>query len=246
MIKVEICCGSYEDALNAYKGGAKRIELNSALHLGGLTPSVSSLKLTKENTDLNVISMVRVRGAGFNYNNEQFIQIKNEVIELLENGSDGIAFGILDDKGNIDLERNKEIIDIIKKYNKEVVFHRAFDCSNDPYKSIEQLIDLGVDRVLTSGLKPKAIEGKKLLKDLQEKYGDKIELLVGSGVNETNIKELYKDTLIKQYHSSCKEWIVDNTTIRNGISYGFNGNKYDIVSKEKVSLFVQKAKEIGV
>lgn len=240
MISIEICCGSYEDALSAYKGGAKRIELNSALHLGGLTPSVASLKLTKQNTDLKVITMVRIRGAGFNYSDEEFNQMKLEVVDMLENGSDGIAFGILDELGNIDVKRNKEIIDIIKKYNKEVVFHRASDCSNDPYVSMKQLIDLKVDRVLTSGFKPKAIEAIPLLKDLQDKFKDSIEILAGSGVNETNIEKLYKETGIQQYHSSCKDWVIDPTTNKNGVSFGYYDDKYDVVSKEKVEVLINK------
>ena len=136
---VEICCGSYEDALNAYKGKAKRIELNSALYLGGLTPSLASLKLTKKNTNLKVITMVRPRGAGFYYNDIEFEVMKEDARCLLENGADGIAFGCLNEDGTIHEKQTKEMIDIIKEYQGEVVFHRAFDCVKDPYVSIELL-----------------------------------------------------------------------------------------------------------
>ena len=156
---IEICCGSYEDALNAYHGGAKRIELNNALHLGGLTPSLATLKLTKKNTNLKVITMVRPRGAGFCYNEIEFEVMKEDAKSLLENGADGIAFGCLNKDGSICIKQTKEMIEIIKSYQGEVVFHRAFDCVEDPYTSIELLIELGVDRILTSGLKPKAIDG---------------------------------------------------------------------------------------
>ena len=101
---IEICCGSYEDALNAYYGGAKRIELNSALHLGGLTPSIGSLKLTKNTTNLKVICMVRPRGAGFCYTDIEFKQMMIEAKDLLENGADGIAFGFLLKNHEIDIE----------------------------------------------------------------------------------------------------------------------------------------------
>ena len=140
---IEICCGSYEDALNAYHGGAKRIELNSALYLGGLTPSLASLKLTKKNTNLKVITMVRPRGAGFCYNEIEFEVMKEDAKSLLENGADGIAFGCLNKDGSICLKQTKEMIEIIKSYQGEVVFHRAFDCVEDPYASIELLIELG-------------------------------------------------------------------------------------------------------
>lgn len=235
---IEICCGSYYDALQAYRGHAKRIELNSGLHLGGLTPSLASLKLTKKNTDLKVICMVRTRGAGFHYLSEDFETMKEDCRLLMENGADGIAFGCLDENANIDIEQTKQMIEIIKEYHGEVVFHRAFDCVSDPYQSIELLIELGIDRVLTSGLKAKAINGKDLIKELQQKYGDRIEILAGSGINASNAKEMMDDTGIYQVHSSCKDWINDPTTTGKNVSYSFasapHENDYDVVSQELV------------
>ena len=223
---VEICCGSYEDALNAYYGRAKRIELNCALHLGGLTPSIASLKLTKKNTNLKIITMIRPRGAGFCYND--------------------IEFGCLNQDGSINEKQTKEMIDIIKEYQGEVVFHRAFDCVADPYASIELLIHLGVDRILTSGLKPKAMDGKELIKDLQNKYGNQIEILAGSGINASNARKMMEDTGIYQVHSSCKDWINDPTTKTHEVSYAYapspHENDYDVVSKELVEKIVESIK----
>ena len=105
------------------------------------------------------------------------------------------------------------------EYQGEVVFNRAFDCVDNPYPSIELLIDLGVDRILTSGLKPKAMEGKALIKDLQTKYGSQIEILAGSGMNASNAKEMMDDTGIYQVHSSCKDWVNDPTTPTHEGSY---------------------------
>lgn len=240
---IEICCGSYEDALNAYRGGAKRIELNSALHLGGLTPSVSSLKLTKNNTDLKVICMVRPRGAGFCYSEAEFVQMMVEAKDLLENGADGLAFGFLLENHEIDIERTKQMVDLIKSYQKEAVFHRAYDCVNDPYSSIETLIDLKIDRLLTSGLQAKAMDGKELIKELQTKYGDKIELLAGSGVNASNGQEMILYTGINQIHSSCKDWRNDPTTSGEFVNYCYgpadHENDYDMVSQELVEKLVK-------
>ena len=170
---VEICCGSYEDALNAYYGRAKRIELNSALHLGGLTPAIASLKVTKKSTNLKIITMIRPRGAGFCYNDIEFEVMKEDARCMLENKADGIAFGCLNQDGSINEKQTKEMIDIIKEYQGEVVFHRAFDCVADPYASIELLIHLGVDRILTSGLKPKAMDGKEVIIRTLDVGGDK-------------------------------------------------------------------------
>ena len=241
---IEICCGSYEDALAAYRVGAKRIELNSALFLGGLTPSVGSLRLTKANTDLKVICMVRPRGAGFCYSTEDFETMKIDTQLLMENGADGIAFGCLDEEGNIQIEQIKEIISIIKKYNGEVVFHRAFDCVKDPYQSMEILIGLGVDRVLTSGLKAKAMDGIELIGELQKRYGDKIEILAGSGINASNALEMMEKTGIHQVHSSCKGWREDPTTTGEEVSYsyaeGIHKNDYDVVEEMLVKELVKK------
>ena len=236
---VEICCGSFYDALQAAKGGAKRIELNSALMLGGLTPSTATLKLVKQNIpDLKVITMVRPRGAGFCYSREEFQVMEAECQELLEAGADGIAFGCLTENGNLDIEKNNRLLSLIKMYNKEAVFHRAFDIVSDPFLTMEKLIKMGVDRVLTSGLQAKAMEGAELIKQLQERYGTRIEIIAGSGVNASNARKLMDETGICQVHSSCKDWITDPTTKANGVSYSMISGEqemmYDVVSAKLV------------
>lgn len=240
---IEICCGSYYDAKQSYLGGAKRIELNCALHLGGLTPSIGTLELIKDEFDLKVISMLRPRGAGFNYNDDDFKVMLKDCELLLQYGSDGIAFGCLSDDNNVDILRTSQIVEIINKYNKESVFHRAFDCVNNPYKSIELLINIGVTRILTSGQKPKAIDGIDLIKDLQKNYGDSIEILAGSGINSSNARNIMDVTNIHQVHSSCKNWIVDKTTSAKDISYSYAENEYkscyDVVSKKLVRNLIE-------
>lgn len=243
--QIEICCGSYYDALAAQKGNADRIELNSALFMGGLTPSLGSLILTKKNTDLKVITMIRPRGAGFAYNDEDFLNMLADTGNMMKNGADGIAFGILTQSGEIDIERCKKIIQLVRSYgqDKEIVFHRAFDCVSNPYKAIEALIELGVDRILTSGLQDKAVQGKALLKELQATYGDKIELLAGSGMNASNAVDFMNETGINQVHSSCKEWLKDATTTMNEVSYAYHEkDDYDVVSAQAVKLLVETCK----
>ena len=236
---VEICCGSFYDALQAAEGGAKRIELNSALMLGGLTPGTATLKLVKQNIpDLKVITMVRPRGAGFCYSKEEFTVMEAECLELLENGADGIAFGCLQQDGKLDIEKNNRLLSLIKMYNKEAVFHRAFDIVPDPFEAMEELIRMGVDRVLTSGLQAKAVDGAKIIKELQERYGTQIEILAGSGINASNARRLMEETGIWQVHSSCKDWITDPTTKANGVSYSMVSGEaemmYDVVSAKLV------------
>ncbi len=243
---VEICCGSYYDAKQAFLGGADRIELNSALFLGGLTPSMATLQLVKEELDINTICMVRPRGAGFFYNDEDKKVMFKDAKSLLKANTDGIAFGFLNEDKTIDIESTRKMVDIIKSFdrNKEAVFHRAFDCVENPYKAIEQLIDLGIDRLLTSGLKDKAYDGLDLIKDLNDKYSDKIEILAGSGINYQNAKEIIEKTGIHQVHSSCKDFINDVTTTGENVSYAYlsNEDKYDVVSLELVKKLVEGAR----
>lgn len=236
---LEVCCGSYYDALQAYAGGAKRIELNSALHLGGLTPSLPALDLVKQECPgMKVICMVRPRGAGFCYSEEDFKVMEEECRLLMAHGSDGIAFGCLNADATLNMEQNLRLIALIHVNGGEAVFHRAFDCSKDAFSTMEALIGMGVDRVLTSGLKPTAIEGRHLIGELQRRYGSQIEILAGSGINASNAAGLMAETGISQVHSSCKAWKRDETTIVGDVSYSYaaspNENCYDVVSSEKV------------
>ncbi len=241
---VEICCGSYYDARQAALGGAKRIELNSGLMLGGLTPTETVLRMVKERLELKIIAMVRPRGAGFCYSEEDFAVMEQECYALLKAGADGIAFGCLKEDGCLDEEKNRRLIDIIKGSGGEAVFHRAFDCSSDPFRTMERLVAMGIDRVLTSGLKPKAEEGMELIKKLQEAYGGQIQILAGSGVNVGNALELIRYTGISQVHSSCKAWKQDPTTVKNEVSYSMASGErklcYDVVSAALVKELVEK------
>ena len=161
----------------------------------------------------------------------------------MEYGSHGLAFGFLNADATIDVESTKKMAALTDAKGGEAVFHRAFDCVKDPYAAIEQLIAAGVDRILTSGLAPKAVEGKEMLRSLQEKYGDKIELLAGCGVNASNVREIITYTGLSQAHSSCKDWREDPTTCGGKVSYSFAAEPhqscYDIVSEELVRKLVQ-------
>lgn len=244
---VEICCGSYYDAKQAGIGGARRIELNSALHLGGLTPGICTLDLVKENLDLKVIAMVRPRGAGFHYLEEDFLVMQRECEELMKHGADGIAFGCLMADNSLDRKKNLALIEIIRRYHGEAVFHRAFDCTMDPYKVMEDLIGMGVDRVLTSGQRSKAMEGSALIAGLQKEFGDRIELLAGSGMNAENSRQLMERTGISQVHSSCKTWQSDPTTSSDYVTYSYaakpNENCYEVVSSGRVRELIRSVQD---
>lgn len=240
---VEICAGSYADCLAAAKGGADRVELNSALSVGGLTASVAALRRVKQETALQVVCMVRPRGAGFCYDAADTQIMMEEAKLLLENGADGIAFGFLHADGSVDVEKTKQMSELIHRFGKEAVFHRAFDVTVNPYAAMETLISCGIDRVLTSGAQAKAVQGEKLIRELQMRYGDKIELLAGSGVNAGNARELIASTGIHQVHSSCKGYREDLTSARGNVSYAYldapYAMAYDVVEEALVRQLVQ-------
>ncbi len=240
---LEVCCGSYQDGWNAWKAGAQRIELNSALSVGGLTPSLSALIRLKKECDLKVICMVRPRAAGFSYDQEEFEIMLSDAKLLLEQKADGIAFGFLKEDGSIHLGYTKEMVDLIHSYHAEAVFHRAFDVTSNPDQAIQDLIQLNVDRILTSGQESNAIKGKDCIKQLQSNYGSQIEILAGSGINASNAKELMDYTGIRQVHSSCKAFKKDRTTKSKTVSFSYLTDEheldYDVVDSNKVKELIE-------
>lgn len=230
-MELEICCGGYEDALIAYQGGARRVELNSALYLGGLTPSLGSLILTKKLPGLKVIAMIRCRGAGFCYSREEFAQMMLDAKLLLEHGADGLAFGFLQADARLDLPKIRQMITLIHSYHKEAVFHRAIDVSDNLLKNAKILTHLGVDRILTSGGYPKAIDGLETLAAL---LSYDVEILAGSGISAENV-QAFKEIGITQVHASCRAFVNDPTTSGQHVSFAYLDNNYERVSLSKVT-----------
>lgn len=239
---VEICCGSYQDGIEAYNGGASRIELNRALSVGGLSASVVDLSRLKKETDLQIICMVRCRAAGFCYDEVEISLMMEEAQLLLECGADGIAFGFLNEDGSINKKALIQMTNLIHSYKATAVFHRAIDVCQNIDESMHVLIDCGVDRVLTSGQKKKATEAIDMLTHLQSAYGDSIEILAGSGINVDNALDVMDQTGIKQVHSSCKGYKRDMTTKAGDVSFAYLENEHaldhDIVNYSLVKELV--------
>ncbi len=239
---VEICTGSYADCMAAFHGGAERVELNSALSVGGLTASVAVLRRVKKETTLKVICMVRPRAGGFCYDEAETKIMMEEARLLLENGADGIAFGFLHADGTVHRERTLQMSELIHSFGKEAVFHRAFDVTKDPFQAMEVLLSCKIDRLLTSGQRAKAMQGAELIAQLQDRFGDRIEILAGSGVNAQNAGELLARTGIRQVHSSCKGYRLDPTTASEHVSYAYlddaHAMEYDVVEETLVRALI--------
>ncbi|WP_303975111.1 copper homeostasis protein CutC [Streptococcus merionis] len=232
---IEVCAGSLSDCVAAQAAGADRIELNQALHLGGLTPSLATLKLAKAQVDLPIICMVRPRGAGFCYSKTEKEVMRLEAKLLLEAGADGLALGALTPDGQLDQPFVSEMIALAHSYGADFVFHRAFDVAVDVWEIAEQLIALDCDRILTSGQAATAPEGWEILAQLQTKYGQQMDFCMGAGINETNVRDLVEKTGIYQVHASFKTWQIDPTSSGHAVDYSYGQpNAYDSVSEEKV------------
>ena len=184
-MNIEICTDSLEGAIAADKYGAKRIELCSSLSLGGLTPSNGLIQQCVERSNVEVHVIIRHKEGGFNYNSSD-VQIMKTDIELAKKaGATGVVFGILNDKNEVS-DLNYDLVDLAKKLNLELTFHRAFDFVPNYHEAIEKIIKIGFDRLLTSGLSKTAEEGLEIITDLQSKYGTKIQIMAGSGINIHN------------------------------------------------------------
>ena len=197
---VEVCANSYEYAIKAEKAGADRIELCKDLHLDGLTPEYEIAKRTINELNIPVFILIRPREGDFNYSNEEFELMKADIVKFKEMGCKGIVSGVLNNDNTIDLERTKELVELTRPL--EFTFHRAFDIVTDPFKELENLIEIGIDRVLTSGQKDKAFDGLDLLKKLNKKAGDRIKIMPGSGISNNTIKNF---DLFNEIHGSFKK-----------------------------------------
>ncbi len=212
-ILLEICCGSTEDAVEAERGGADRVELCSALFLGGLTPSIGSLREAKQRLKIPVMAMARPRQAGFCYSAMDFAVMERDADLLLERGADGIVFGILNSDGTVDTARSRMIRNRIG--DRQAVFHRAFDVTPDPFRALEELIDLGITRVLTSGQRNGAPEGSTLIKQLIDHARGRIEVLPGAGLGLDNIRDFVLTTGCAQVHMTAFAEMRDTSTQAN-------------------------------
>lgn len=241
MIKVEVCASSIKDCIIAQSEGANRIELVSASYLGGLTPTTSLLDMILENgVYIPVMAMVRPRGGGFCYSNFEKEQMFREARELLKHGANGIVFGFLNEEGNIDWPATEKMIELCENFGADSVFHRAFDCANDPEYNIQRLIGLGCTRILTSGLARNAKRGSKVVKIFEEKYGNHIEILIGGGITSDNVEKILESSGVKQIHGTFKECAIDPTTSKEEVSFAYSEDgDYERVNAEELSNVVK-------
>ena len=231
MNTLEICCYSATSAIKAAEAGANRIELCENFTEGGTTPSYGTIKYVLDRVKIPVNVILRPRGGDFLYNNAEFEVMKQDVLKIKKLGANGVVFGMLTASGNINIKQVKEIKELASPL--ECTFHRAFDMCNDMFKALQQLKEIGIQKVLTSGGKNTAYEGIDVLEQLVALAKNDIIIMPGSGINDKNIKEIYIKTKAKEYHASCKTFEKSDMTYFNpNIQMGKNKsiNEYQQIS----------------
>jgi copper homeostasis protein len=202
---IEIATSDFLTTKSAVEGGADRIELCANLAEGGVTPSYGHIRKCRETFALPIYPIIRPRGGDFLFNGEEFEIMMYDAKFCKQLGCDGVVIGLLNSNGSIDIKRTSLLVETV--YPLGVTFHRAFDRCRDPFEAMEQLIEIGCERILTSGQKPNANDGTELIAQLNSKANGRIIIMPGSGVRKENVKLLAKQTGCLEFHSSLRERI---------------------------------------
>ncbi|MDR1023123.1 MAG: copper homeostasis protein CutC [Prevotellaceae bacterium] len=201
---LEICADSVSGALAAQLAGAQRIEFCANLPEGGTTPSAAQIKEARRGLHIKLYVLIRPRGSDFLYSDAEFSIMKSDVHFCGQAGCDGVVIGMLRPDGSVDTERCRELVAAARRYAMGVTFHRAFDRSNDLFRAMEDIIELGCERILTSGGYSTAIEGADVIRQLIEKAGSRIAIMPGSGITPENAGELIRKTGLKEMHGTFR------------------------------------------
>jgi copper homeostasis protein len=196
---VEICANSFESAFNAQQAGAHRIELCSELAVGGITPSYGLIEQVMTSLMIPVFVLVRPRSGDFNYSDAEFKIIKKDIELCKKLGCSGIVSGVLNRDNSIDILRTQELVELAKPL--PFVFHRAFDLVPDPISALNELMEIGVQRVLTSGQESTALRGLELIQKLKSQAKNRITILPGGGINLENAIQ-FKEAGFNEIHCS--------------------------------------------
>ncbi|MEO8763323.1 MAG: copper homeostasis protein CutC [Ginsengibacter sp.] len=212
-MKLEIIGFTIESCITAQAGGAQRIELCDNPLEGGTTPSYGFIAAARKKLSIELYVMIRPRGGDFFYSNDEFEIMKADIEICKQLGCDGVVFGLLNRDGEVDKKRCLQLVDLA--YPLGVTFHRAFDRAKDPYRALEDIIETGFERILTSGQCPKSIDGMEILKELNMLANDRIIIMPGSGVNAANILLIAEITGARELHSSASMFIESGTGYTN-------------------------------
>jgi copper homeostasis protein len=234
---LEACVNSVQSAIEAERGGADRVELCENMADGGCTPGIGSVVILRKYLKTDLFVMIRPRGGDFLYSDVEFEIMKQDILRVKDAGADGVVFGILKPEGTIDRQRMKEMADLARPM--KITCHRAFDLTSDPYQAMEDLISIGIDRILTSGQAENALVGAPLIKKLLAQSKRRISILAGGGIKENNIREVIAATGADEYHVYLTKSVSSAMSfIRGNVALGKTGHtEYEsvIVDAEKIN-----------
>lgn len=212
---LEIAANSVASALAAQQGGGDRVELCTALELGGLTPSHAQIALARERLRIPLYVLIRPRAGDFLYGDLECETMQRDIEACVALGCDGVVLGVLDVEGNVDMPRCRALIAAAGTLG--VTFHRAFDLSHDPARALEDLVALGCERVLTSGAQASAVEGAALIRDLVAQAAGRLAVMPGAGVTAQNIAALAAATGAHEFHASAKRQLLSGMRHRRAL-----------------------------
>lgn len=198
MVLAEVCVGGVEDAIAAEAGGADRVELCSGLVVGGVTPSIGVVEKVLSELTIPTVVLVRPRGGDFCYGESELDVMVRDVRILRDAGAQGLATGVLKADGRVDRDAMQAILDAAGPV--PITFHRAFDMTVDPWEALADLIELGIPRVLTSGLEAGVVDGIPMIRGLVESAGGEISVMPGGGVRPENVARLIQETGVEEVH----------------------------------------------
>ena len=240
-VVLEICADSIESAIVAERGGAHRIELCSDLLEGGVAPSSGLIATVRSHISIALHIMIRPRGGDFCYTADEFAVMQRDVLTAKELGADGVVLGILHEDGTVDNDRTRQLIEIARPM--KVTFHRAFDMSDDLCQSLNDIIAIGADRVLTSGGEQTAEAGIATIAALVKQAGNRIAIMAGAGINPSNVRDIVAGSGVGEIHATARSPMPSRMQYRNErISMGsIQGHEYErpVASQKKVSELVE-------
>ncbi|WP_223815877.1 copper homeostasis protein CutC [Adhaeribacter rhizoryzae] len=213
VVKLEICTDSVISSVTAQEAGATRVELCAGLFEGGLTPSAGLISLTRQQITIGLHVLIRPRGGDFCYSEEEFEIMLRDIALAKEMGCDGVVIGILNLDGTIDVARTNALIAAAQPMS--VTFHRAFDMTPEPFVALNELIQMGVARVLTSGQERTVLEGSELIAQLVQAANNQIIIMPGGGITERNIARIRRETNAPEFHLSARKKMPGNMQYRN-------------------------------
>ncbi len=224
-VLLEVCANSVTSALAAQNGGASRVELCENLYEGGTTPSHGEILLARKQLHIKLYVLIRPRGGDFLYSDLEYDIMIADAKFAIEAGCDGIVIGMLNEDGTIDKERCSKLVQMAKQAGVGVTFHRAFDMCADMFAALEDVIEIGCERILTSGGKSTAMEGSVIIAELIKKAAGRIIIMPGSGVGENNVADLVRFAGAREVHASARVRVASKMRYKNdhiimGDNYG--------------------------